>query len=121
MSKEDIKELAEKAKHIAITKSPYAERDFMHVEIYTDGTVGVVFSVGRYGSYEEETYEVSLEDLDKCTADLMAESVLEAERRKKKEEEARIEREKEEKEWKLATERAEYKRLKAKFENDKQS
>jgi NADH dehydrogenase/NADH:ubiquinone oxidoreductase subunit G len=114
---EDLIELAEKAKLVAMIKGNYKESEYRYTIIYSDGSVGVIFLVGGCGYNEDESFEINFEDLDKDTGTLVAEHEEEKKRRKEKEEADKIAREEKEKIDKQMNEFAEYERLRKLFEN----
>ena len=114
---EDLIELAEKAKLVAMIKGNYKESEYRYTIIYSDGSVGVIFLVGGCGYNEDESFEINFEDLDKDTGTLVAEHEEEKKRRKEKEEADKAAREEKEKIDKQMSEFAEYERLRKLFEN----
>ena len=125
ITKELLKKLEQDALKVALAKSQYNKADFSNIRIDRNGLT-VVFSVGCHGFYEDERFNVKLEDLDKTEEELKNEYQLEIKevtelllkKMEEEREEKRIAKEKKE----AAKEEADYIRfleLKDKFETKK--
>jgi hypothetical protein len=98
-TEEDLMEIFEKAKKVAIIKGGYHEGDFRYVVIYADGSLAAVFSIGGMGYYEDEFYDIASEDLNKDVETLKKErKELEEEFKRKQELNSKSELAKKEKE-----------------------
>ena|ERR1035437_6655446 len=114
--KEKLKEIANKAKIIAIAVCGWDEKDLDSIEIDLDGNISVHFSHYHYGDTDYEIVNLTEEDME-VDIDTIEKYKKISEEKLKKQQDEKIKEEQRKKEAIEKTDRAHYERLKEKFKD----